>query len=123
LSDFAAVSENIIGVIGVFVNRIVYRIDATSVLLATMTKPDRGPIYAWRIENGLTQAQAAGVLNVPLPTLKNWEQNRRQPPALIALLIERLRPGDYPKQRGSEGRRPIGVFVHSAEGKRRRPKS
>jgi transcriptional regulator with XRE-family HTH domain len=87
-----------------------------------MTESDRGPIYAWRIKNGLTQSQAAGMLNVPLSTLKNWEQNRRQPPALVSLLIERLKPEDYPKQRGSEGRRPIGVFVHSSEGKRRRRK-
>jgi DNA-binding XRE family transcriptional regulator len=63
-------------------------------------------IYQWRSAYNLTQQQAAGILGVALVTVQSWEIGRRNPPVHIGLLIERLRPEDYPKNPGSAGKRP-----------------
>lgn len=71
-------------------------------------------LYNWRIENNLTQAQAAEVLGVAKGTLKNWEQGIRRIPTTIELLIEKLKPSDLPADRGTAGTRPIGVRAHKS---------
>jgi transcriptional regulator with XRE-family HTH domain len=72
-------------------------------------------LYNWRIENNLTQAQAAEVLGVAKGTLKNWEQGIRRIPTTIELLIEKLKPSDLPADRGPAGTRPIGVRAHNKQ--------
>jgi transcriptional regulator with XRE-family HTH domain len=66
-------------------------------------------IQHWRVSHNLTQAQAARLLAVSLSGLRKWEQGARKPPAHLKLLIERLRPSDYPTDAGSGGNRPIGI--------------
>jgi hypothetical protein len=85
-----------------------------------MTEIDGNFIYQWRVKHGMTQAQAAAVLGVAHGTLRNWEQGVRNPPGHYRLLIDRLRASDYPKKRGSMGKRPIGVTKHE---RRKAPKS
>jgi hypothetical protein len=74
-----------------------------------MTKFDGEFIYRWRVEHQMTQPQAAKLLGVAAGTLRNWEQGLRNPPEQARLLIERLRPGDYPKKSGPTGKRPPGL--------------
>jgi hypothetical protein len=74
-----------------------------------MAKFDGEFIYKWRVEHQMTQAQAAELLGVAYGTLRNWEQGLRSPPEQARLLIDRLRPGDYPKGAGAAGKRPLGV--------------
>ncbi|MFN8705011.1 MAG: helix-turn-helix domain-containing protein [Rhodospirillales bacterium] len=74
-----------------------------------MSKFDGEFIYKWRVMRHMTQQQAAKLLGVALGTLRNWEQGLRSPPEQTRLLIERLRPGDYPKKSEPVGTRPIGV--------------
>jgi len=66
-------------------------------------------IQHWRVRHNLTQAQAALLLGVSLSGFRKWEQDARTPPVHIGLLIERLKPSDYPADAGSGGKRPIGV--------------
>jgi transcriptional regulator with XRE-family HTH domain len=73
---------------------------------------DRDQLYAWRIKHNLTQAQAAEALGVAKGTLKNWEQGIRRIPGTVELLIAKLKPRDLPADRGSAGKRPIGVRIH-----------
>ncbi len=42
----------------------------------------------WRARLGLTQADAAGVLETALSAYRNWEQGRRAPPTCLRLLCE-----------------------------------
>ncbi|MBL8806181.1 MAG: helix-turn-helix domain-containing protein [Rhodospirillales bacterium] len=74
-----------------------------------MAKFDGEFIYRWRVEHQMTQAQAAALLGVAAGTLRNWEQRLRTPPAQTKLLIDRLRPEDYPAIKPPAGKRPIGV--------------
>lgn len=64
---------------------------------------------AWRIAHNLTQDQAAKLIGLTVHTIRAWEQGARELPMHIGLLIERLRPEDYPKQAGTSGNRPIGI--------------
>ncbi len=57
----------------------------------------------------MTQSQAAELIGVAIDTVRGWEQARRPPPNYVALLIERLKPSDYPKNTGSAGNRPVGI--------------
>lgn len=41
-------------------------------------------IKAFRARHGLSQAELARRLPVPLDTLRNWEQDHRNPPAYLA---------------------------------------
>lgn len=79
---------------------------------SNMSSFDSEKLYTWRVKNGMTQAQAAEVLGVAKGTLKNWEQGLRRIPTTIELLIGKLKPADLPANRGSEGKRPIGVRKH-----------
>ena len=63
-------------------------------------------IFKWRSARDLTQQQAADILGVSIATVQSWEINRRNPPVHIGMLIDRLRPEDYPEKRGSAGKRP-----------------
>jgi DNA-binding XRE family transcriptional regulator len=81
-----------------------------------MKSPSGSDIFEWRSEHDLTQQQAADILGVSLATVTSWEVNRRNPPAHIWMLIERLRPEDYPENPGSAGKRP-------AARRSRRPKA
>jgi DNA-binding transcriptional regulator YiaG len=78
-----------------------------------MRKIDSETLYRWRLDKNLTQDQAAEVLLVSVATIRKWEQKAREIPPMVGLLIERLRPSDYPKVRGSQGKRPIGVRERS----------
>lgn len=78
-----------------------------------MKKFDGEFIYKWRIEHRMTQPVAAKLLGVAPGTLRNWEQGLRTPPEQTRLLIERLRPGDYPKEADPKGKRPLGVRTWS----------
>lgn len=100
-----------IGVIGVFVKcRLAPQTSMT--YLTIMKKFDSERLYTWRVGNNLTQAQAAKVLGVATGTLKNWEQGIRGIPTTIELLVEKLKHSDLPTDRGSEGKRPIGIRKH-----------
>ena len=72
----------------------------------------------WRVEHGLTQEQAASLIGVTVQTVRTWEQSVRPPPKHYAMLIERLKPNDYPTNVGSAGNRPVGIAT-----KNRRKKS
>ncbi|MBN9498992.1 MAG: helix-turn-helix domain-containing protein [Alphaproteobacteria bacterium] len=74
-----------------------------------MKKIDGSDFRKWRTQHGLTQSQAAELIGVAVDTVRGWEQGRRSPPNYVALLIERLKPSDYPKITGSSGNRPVGV--------------
>lgn len=76
---------------------------------------DKDALYEWRLRHDLTQEQAAQVLRVSPAALRKWEQGSRAIPAMVELLIERLLPRDFPKQRGSQGKRPIGVRERSSD--------
>jgi putative transcriptional regulator len=52
-------------------------------------------IIAARERMGLTQARLAALLGVPIGTLRNWEQGRRQAPAFLRLALQAL---DTPQQ-------------------------
>ncbi len=70
-------------------------------------KPITGAaIFDWRRDHNLTQQQAAEILGVAAVTVQSWELGRRNPPLQVGLLIERLRPDDYPTSPGSAGKRP-----------------
>ena len=45
-------------------------------------------LVAWRKRLGLTQAQAADFLNVPLGTYRGWELGRFPVPGPVALLTQ-----------------------------------
>jgi transcriptional regulator with XRE-family HTH domain len=74
-----------------------------------MAKFDREALYQWRVRHNLTQEQAARVVGVTPGAWRNWEQGLRNISPPIALLIQKLKPSDLPKDRGSSGKRPIGV--------------
>lgn len=63
----------------------------------------------WRVRHDLTQEQAAAIVGVVVHTVRAWEQAVRQPPKHVALLIARLKPGDFPENPGSVGNRPVGI--------------
>jgi transcriptional regulator with XRE-family HTH domain len=77
-------------------------------------------IQHWRVSHNLTQAQAARLLGVSLSGLRKWEQDERTPPAHLRLLIERLRPSDYPPDAGSGGNRPVGIDTPTSPKTRKR---
>lgn len=64
---------------------------------------------AWRAAHDLTQQQAADLVGVTIHTIQSWEQGVREPPKHIAMLIQRLRPEDYPSDAGSAGNRPPAI--------------
>ena len=74
-----------------------------------MAKFDREELYRWRVKNNLTQEQAARVLGVSAAAWRHWEQGSRSISPPVALLISKLKPSDLPPDRGSGGKRPIGV--------------
>jgi transcriptional regulator with XRE-family HTH domain len=76
-----------------------------------MSKFDRESLYKWRVKHNLTQSQAARVVGVSAGAWRNWEQGLRNISPPIALLIQKLQPSDLPKDRGSAGKRPVGVRV------------
>ena len=63
----------------------------------------------WRGEHDLTQQQAADLIGLTIHTGQSWEQGVREPPKHIVLLIQRLKPEDYPADAGSAGNRPVAV--------------
>ena len=63
----------------------------------------------WRGEHDLTQAQAADLIGLTIHTVQSWEQGVREPPKHIVMLIQRLKPEDYPADAGSAGSRPVAV--------------
>lgn len=71
-----------------------------------MKKITGAAIFVWRRDNNLTQEQAAEILGVAAVTVQSWELGRRNPPVHIGMLIDRLRPDDYPENPGSTGKRP-----------------
>lgn len=64
---------------------------------------------AWRAKHVLTQQQAADLIGLTIHTIQSWEQGVREPPKHIVLLIQRLRPEDYPTGVGSAGNRPVAI--------------
>ncbi|MCM0018742.1 MAG: helix-turn-helix domain-containing protein [Tagaea sp.] len=74
-----------------------------------MAKFDRESLYNWRIKHNLTQEQAARVVGVTAGAWRNWEQGLRNISPPTAMLIQKLKPSDLPSDRGSSGKRPIGV--------------
>ena len=44
-----------------------------------------------RAASGLSQAKFAAVIDVPLCTLRNWEQGRREPPGPAKVLLRAIR--------------------------------
>jgi DNA-binding transcriptional regulator YiaG len=44
----------------------------------------------WRQARNLSQPQAAELLRTPLPTLRNWEQGRASPPAVLEVALDAL---------------------------------
>jgi transcriptional regulator with XRE-family HTH domain len=83
-------------------------------------KPFTGSdVHRWRVEKNLTQKQAAEILGVAAITVQFWELGLRNPPANVGMLIERLRPTDYPDEPGSAGKRPVGVNTKNVRKKRR----
>jgi transcriptional regulator with XRE-family HTH domain len=80
-----------------------------------MKSPSGSDIFKWRSAHNLTQQQAADVLGVSIATVQSWETDRRNPPVHIGMLIERLRPEDYPKDTGSAGKRPAARRSRSAK--------
>lgn len=76
----------------------------------TAMKPFDGSAFReWRAQHNLTQDQAADLVGVTVHTVRTWEQGVRPPPRNVVLLIERLKPTDYPKDAGSAGHRPVGI--------------
>lgn len=67
----------------------------------------------WRISHNLTQEQAADLVGVTVHAIRSWEQGVRSPSRNISLLVERLKPDDYPKNTGSIGNRPIGISTRN----------
>jgi DNA-binding transcriptional regulator YiaG len=48
-------------------------------------------LKAWRRRNKITQPQAAAVLEVPIDTLRGWEQKKHEPsPRTAAFFIEKF---------------------------------
>ena len=43
-----------------------------------------------RKQTGMSQSQFATYFDIPVRTLQDWEQERRQPPEYLSKLIERL---------------------------------
>ena len=74
-----------------------------------MANFDREALYQWRVKNNLTQEQAARVLGVSAAAWRHWEQGSRSISPPVALLISKLKPSDLPSDRGSGGKRPVGV--------------
>jgi DNA-binding transcriptional regulator YiaG len=50
-------------------------------------------LKAWRADRGLTQREAAEVLEVPHATLRNWEIARVSPRSTLRLMLERQMKG------------------------------
>jgi DNA-binding transcriptional regulator YiaG len=50
-------------------------------------------LKGWRADRGLTQREAAEVLEVPLATLRNWEVARVSPRSTLRLMLERQMKG------------------------------
>jgi transcriptional regulator with XRE-family HTH domain len=74
-----------------------------------MKKFTGSDLRAWRGDHDLTQQQAADLLGVTIHTIQSWEQAVREPPKHVVMLIQRLRPEDYPLSVGSAGNRPVAV--------------
>lgn len=74
-----------------------------------MKKFTGSDLRMWRGEHDLTQQQAADLVGVTIHTIQSWEQAVREPPKHIVMLIQRLRPEDYPSSAGSAGNRPVAV--------------
>ena len=51
------------------------------------TSPD---VYAVRMVSRRTQDQFAGCLGIPAPTLRSWEQKRREPSGAARTLIRMI---------------------------------
>jgi transcriptional regulator with XRE-family HTH domain len=81
---------------------------------------DSEALYKWRVTHNMTQQQAADALGVAAGTLRNWEQGIRRIPATVELLISKLKPSDLPADRGSGGKRPIGVRKHERKTNRKK---
>lgn len=47
-------------------------------------------IKGLRKQTGMSQSQFATYFDIPVRTLQDWEQERRQPPEYLVKLIERL---------------------------------
>lgn len=64
--------------------------------------PDR--LRALRDALGLTQAEAADRVKAPVGTWRGWEYGRREPSAMIALLLEMAFPEfDFARKRKKPG--------------------
>lgn len=47
---------------------------------------------------GLSQAAFAQKYDIPKRSIENWEEGRREPPAYVLKLLERVIMEDFPKQ-------------------------
>ena len=43
-----------------------------------------------RLQTGLSQSKFAKMFDIPVPTLKDWEQERRNPPAYVVNMIRTI---------------------------------
>jgi DNA-binding transcriptional regulator YiaG len=61
--------------------------------MAVMAKKRANPwakrLKTLRDSKGLSQPEAARFLDIPVSTLKNWEQSRTLPPPYVRKLVER----------------------------------
>jgi putative transcriptional regulator len=50
-----------------------------------------------RKRTGLSQSAFAERYHIPLATLRNWEQDRREPPDYLIYMLDRLTRIDFPE--------------------------
>lgn len=56
-----------------------------------------------RKKYGLTQAKLASITNVPLDTIRSWEQGRRTPPGYVSdYLLEKLKVYEEQEEKEQE---------------------
>lgn len=70
--------------------------------MAVMSKKPRRVANPWparfsamRKGAGLTQAEAADMIDAPIGTWRNWEQGRRRPPPTVVKLLRLTWPGYF----------------------------
>ena len=61
-------------------------------------------IRKWRELARMTQADLAKRLDVHPRTVSSWEQGRQKPPAMLATVLQALRPKAKPKRARRRGR-------------------
>jgi DNA-binding transcriptional regulator YiaG len=71
-------------------------------------------VAAIRRELGLTQEEFAGRVGLPVGTIRDWEQHRRQPDDAARVLLQIIGKGRK-QQRGPSERIVAGILAQSAK--------